>query len=171
MGTTFAATDDVLVQKSLRVVQQIRVPDGSFADAAIAAGAAIDHSKVEHRYALDYAQAPGTAIVAATIDLHTAYSAGGVLAIKGTVTGVIATGADRTVTIDLHKSTAGGAFATVLAAPIVLDNTNVLRTPEAGTVTVTTFVADDLLRLLITVAGAAGNQGEGLSVVAHIWEG
>lgn len=137
----------------------------------IAAGAAIAADKLEHEHFLNYYQAPGTAIVAATVDLCVIGGATGlVVSISAAITGAIATGGDRTVTVDLHRSTAGGAFATVLTTPPVLDNTSVLRTPEAGVVSASLddLVATDILRLIVTVAGAAGNQGQGLIVTVGL---
>lgn len=74
------------------------------------------------------------------------------------------TGADRHVFVDLQKSTGGGAFATILTGTIDIDNTAVDLVAEAGTLSNSALVADDLLRLVITVSGAAGAQALGLFV-------
>lgn len=148
------------------------IPDAVIGDDQIASGDYIDADKLEHIVSLDYRQSPGTAVVADTDDLHivNAVQGGEIVSISAAITGVIATGADRTVTIDLLKSTGGGAFATVLSATIVLNNTNVLRTSEAGTVNSAGLVTGDILRLTVAVAGAAGNQAEGLIVTVVIKE-
>jgi len=145
-------------------------PVGSIGDQAIESNAGIDTEKVIHRHALRYNQAPGTAVVAATADLHILQADGETLSLEAAITGAIATGGDRTVTIDLLRSTGAGAFATVLSAPIVLDNTSVLRTPESATIATPTLVDGDILRLTVAVAGAAGNQAEGLVVTLTINE-
>lgn len=149
---------------------QFTAPVGSIANAGIAAAAGVDASKVIHQHALHYAQAPGTAIVAGTLDLHVARGAGEIVSVEAAIAGAIATGGDRQVSIALQRSTAGGAFATVLTAPLVLDNANVLYVPEAAIVADADYVAGDLLRLTVAVAGAAGAQGQGLIVTVAIRE-
>jgi len=153
-------------------------PAGSIDNAAVQAGAAgnfVDATKVEQGFALPYKQVTGTAIIAAAAeDIHVVRgTTGEVVGLKAAITGVIATGADRTVTVDLHKSTGGGAFATVLSATVVLDNTNTLRVSESATMLTTgaeDLVAGDILRVVVTVAGSAGNQAQGLIVSVHLRE-
>jgi hypothetical protein len=140
-------------------------PAGSIDNTAIQAGAAGNYvaaTKLEHQFALPYTQDAGTPVAAATKDIHIVEGATGEVAwVKAAITGTIATGADRTVTVDLQKSTGAGAFATVLTTTIVLDNASVLRTAEEAVVKVDgseDLVTGDILRVVITVAGAAGNQ-------------
>lgn len=76
----------------------------------------------------------------------------------------IATGGDRTVNIDLQKSTGGGAFATVLTGTLEFDSADVNLTPTTATFTTTAYSSSDIFKLVITVAGAAGNQALGLIV-------
>ena len=75
-----------------------------------------------------------------------------------------ATGADRTVNIDLQKSTAGGSFSTVLTATLEFDNVDVALTPTTATFTTDTYLASDIFKIIVTVAGAAGNQAIGCVV-------
>lgn len=146
-------------------------PTGSITNASIVASAGIDASKVNHKFPLRYAQAPGSAIVAGTQDLHVVAGATGAIeSVEAAITGAIATGGDRTVTIDIQKSTGGGAFATVLSATIQFDNGDTLRTASAGTVSDADLVDGDILRVVVTVAGAAGAQAEGLIVTLFLQE-
>jgi hypothetical protein len=145
-------------------------PDGCIDDDAIEAAANVAYTKHQHMLDWNYYQVAGGAIVAASPELFIARAVGGLISIEAAITGTIATGADRTVTIDLHKSTGAAAFATVLSGTIVLDNTSVLRTLEAGTISDDDFVDGDLYRLVVTVAGAAGNQALGLIVTVHGWQ-
>jgi hypothetical protein len=149
----------------------ITLPNTTVTNAMVAAAADIAATKLEHQRAISMHQVPGSAVVAETRDIHIVRGAtGGLLQLEAAITGTIATGADRTVTIDLHKSTAAGAFATVLSGTVVLDNTSVLRTPEAATFSSTSLVDGDILRLVVTVAGAAGNQALGLVVTLTFTE-
>ena len=107
--------------------------------------------------------AAASSVTALTKDVYVVKGANGtLLGFTAAITGTIATGADRTVTVDLQKSTGAGAFATVLSATIQFNNVSVLRTASSGTFSSTSLVAGDLLRVVVTVAGAAGNQALGL---------
>lgn len=154
--------NDLHVQGALSC-QTFSPPASSITNAAIVANAAIAATKVVHRRGLDYCQLASGAIAAETRELHIVYGATGTLiAFKAAITGTIATGADRTVTVDLHKSTGAAAFATVLSATIGFTNASVLRTVVSGTINSTSLVAGDILRIVVTVAGSAGNQALGL---------
>jgi hypothetical protein len=150
--------------------KRFSAPAGSIDNASVDEAAEIAATKLIHQFPLTYQQAPGSEVVSNTVDLHIARGDGEVVSIEAAITGAIATGADRTVTLDLLKSTAGGAFATVLTAPIVLDDDNVLRTLEAGTVTTTDYLDGDILRLTVVCAGAASAQGQGLVVTTIVRE-
>jgi hypothetical protein len=150
----------------------IGLPDSSVDASMIEASAGIEASKCEQERVIRYTQVTGTAVVAnAGEGLHIVTGAtGDVISIEAVVTGAIATGADRTVTIDLKKSTGGAAYASILTSTIVLDNTNTLRVLEAGAITGGTLVDGDSLLLTVAVAGASGNQAQGLLVVVRLRE-
>lgn len=146
----------------------IQLPASSVGNADIEAAAGIAASKVVH-------QAPGaqgaavelfgptTAVTALTKTLGMAYASGTLVAFTAWIE-VVATGADRTVTVDLQKSTGAGAYATVLSATAGFTNASAVRTAVSGTISTTPYVAGDIFRAVVTVAGAAGNQATGLSV-------
>lgn len=119
-----------------------------------------------------YQQVRGTAVVADTG--RTIWVVGGSTAtvkrISAVIDGAIATGGDRTVNVDLQKSTGGGAFATILSATIQFTSADTIRTVKAGSLSSTSLVAGDLLQIVVTVAGAAGNQAQGLTVMVDIQE-
>jgi hypothetical protein len=139
-------------------------------DDHVASDADIAATKLVHQFPLNYTQAPGSDIATATLDLHIAYGDGDIVSVEAAVTGVAATG-DRSVTVDLHKSTGGAAFATVLSAPITLDIGNALRVLEAGSLSTTTYLDGDLLRMIVTqVAGSAGTRPQGLIVTVFVRE-
>lgn len=162
---------DTVVAGSLAITGSFSPPAGSIQDNAVKAGATgnyIQATKTQH-------QAPGviggsvqlfgptTAVVAVTQTLGMAKGAG-TLGNLDAWTEVIATGADRTITVDLQKSTGAGAYATVLSATAGFTNVSPVRTAVAGTFSSTAYVAGDIFRLVVTVAGAAGAQATGLTV-------
>lgn len=55
----------------------------------------------------------------------------------------------------------GGAFASILAAPIVFNNTSTLRALVSAAFSSTSLVDGDILKLTVAVAGAAGAQAQG----------
>lgn len=147
------------------------LPAGVVSNTAVSAAAAIAATKLEHQFGLRYNQAPGTAVVADTQDLHIVHGVTGeVVSVEAALTGAIATGADRTVDVDLQKSTGAGAFATILMATVQFTNASVLRTVSAATISSTALVDGDILRMVVTVAGAAGVQAQGLIVTVQIRE-
>lgn len=140
---------------------------GSILDAAINAAAAIQATKLQGEYNHNYSQT-GT-VAAATLYFGAIRGLTATLvSLQGCITETIATGADRTVTVDLLKSTGAGAFASVLTTPLVFNNASVLRTITAALITTAGAVVGDHYKLTVAVAGAAGNQALGLSLRA-IW--
>jgi len=143
-------------------------PAGCIGDAAILVGAGIDDAKLKHRYHEVLSQTG--AVVGTTAYLRIVQNTGAVLSIEAAITETIATGADRTCTVDLQKSTGGAAFASVLSAAIVFNNLSALRTITTGVISTPGLVDGDLLRLVVTVAGVAGAQAAGLLVSVVVKE-
>lgn len=154
---------------------QFSAPAGSIDNADIAAGAAgnyIGAQKVQHQIVLDYVQAGGADIAAATGYLTILHGATArITSIKAVLLDVIPSG-DKTATIDLQRSTAGGAFATVLSSTFTLDSTNVIRTPEAGTINASldNIVTGDVLQVVVTIGGSTGTAPRGLLVTVVVDE-
>jgi hypothetical protein len=115
-------------------------------------------------------QTDQTGTVVAATKYRKIHRVGKILELRACITETIATGADRTVTIDLLRSTAGGAFASVLSATVVLNNLSTLLVDMLGTLNTTALAAGDTLKLTVAVAGAAGAQALGLSVSALLTE-
>jgi hypothetical protein len=138
-------------------------PTGSITDNAILANAKVAASKLRHRYQPVYAQSN----TAATAETRALYC---VLGATGTVThfraGVIGVFTGNAVaTVDLRKN-----GASILSAVVTLDNANVARVAEAGTVTGGSVVAGDLLEIVTTVNAGTGALGTGLFAIATIEE-
>lgn len=129
---------------------------------ALAASKVIRHQSCDHELF-----GPSTTITALSKDIHIVRGATAtVIGLEAAICGTIATGADRTVTVDLHKSTGGGAYATVLSSTIGFTNASTLRTAVAAVVSASpaALVDGDILRLIVTVAGSASAQALGLIV-------
>lgn len=137
----------------------------SVANAQVSATAAIDATKLQQQVRKAYYVEAATAVTAVTIPLVIVRGLTGTLVdFKASIPGTIATGADRTVDVDLQKSTGAAAFATVLTSTIHFTNASTVRAVSSGSFSSTALVATDLLQVVITVAGAAGNQAKGLLV-------
>lgn len=150
----------------------IDIPSGSITNTMIGGSNPIDASKVTASRAADVELfGPSTTVTALSKDIHIVRGATGVLmGFEAAICGTIATGGDRTVTVDLHKSTGAGAFATVLSSTIGFTNASVLRTAVAAVLSSTALVDGDILRIIVTVAGAAGNQAIGLVATLTYYE-
>ena len=131
------------------------------ADPNIDTSAPINDAKLYHRYHA-WHDATGTIVAATRYFPGTESGTGSQLALWAAITEAIAIG-NNTVTIDLKKSTAGGAFASVLSSTLVLNSSNTLYIPVAATFTTTTFAVGDLFKLTVAVAGS-GTQATGLVI-------
>jgi hypothetical protein len=140
----------------------VGLADGSFSgDSADQ----LDHYKLKHEKSVVVSKT-GT-LAASTTYVHYANAPGRLRKFSAAITETIATGADRTVTVDLHKSSNAGTFATVLGATIGFTNLSVVRTKSPvtqGTFSDSDIAPGDVFKVVVTVAGAAGNQAEGLVV-------
>lgn len=163
MATTTNRLANTHVAGSL-TCDSFTAPDGSITNAAIKAGAAISASKLVHQFPITTELfGPAVSITALTKQLYIAYAAGNVIDARASLV-TVATGADRTVTVDIKKSTAAGAYATIMTSTIGFTNASVALTPVAGSVNATNgaYLATDILEVVVTVAGAAGAQAIGL---------
>ena len=144
----------------------IEWPGGGVSNNDIAADAQIAATKTIHQQVVPVELYPEGTVIAAVASrlVHSCYgSTGSLVALEGSIF-TQATGADRTVTIDLEKSTGAGAFASVLGTTINITDSTPIRTPQPAVINDTTISDGDIFRLVVTVAGAAGNQAEGLLV-------
>jgi hypothetical protein len=153
-------SDDLVVGGSTKTTD-VRKTDGSVFDA----------ERFEQQYRIPVElYGPTTTVAALTKWLYTAYGSVGEIVTAQAFIAVVASGADRTITVDIQKSTAGGAFATVMAATVGFTNASTVRTAVTGTFSDTSLVPGDVLRAVVTVAGAAGAQAQGLFITLTIRE-
>lgn len=138
-------------------------PAGSIANAAVAALAGIDATKLEHQHRIGWSQANVTA-AAETRVVYVCYGTTGT--ILAFVAGSIAKAVgDSTVTVDLRKN-----GTTVLSAVITLDNANTNRVAEAGTISVPGLVAGDVLEVVVAVTAGTGTLPTGLFAAVTLEE-
>jgi phosphoribosylpyrophosphate synthetase len=141
-----------------------------FGNANISAATAdqISHHKVKHEKS--FVTSINGTISATTTYVRCCNATGTLLKFSAAITETIATGADRTVTVDLHKSTGAGAFATVLSSTIGFTSSSVLLTKSNAGFSDTAILSGDILKVVVTVAGGAGNQALGLVTELILYE-
>lgn len=155
---------DTIFQGTVTFGGPVYLPDSTITNAKVAVGADIAASKLVHRFAVSVQLfAPGTTIISVASQLLLVCRKGGELVgVEAAIT-TQATGGDRTVSVDVQKSTGGGAFATALTTPVAITNATAIRTAVAGVVSGSpTYVDGDIYQAVVTVAGAAGAQAAGL---------
>ena len=120
-------------------------------------------AQAQHRNVKTYQQSPGADVAAATSYFYTA-------AASGTLSGVdvfvdtAPAGGDKHFTVDVKKSSGGGAFATVLTAVVNISSTTSTRSVTAATIASGPYSAGDTFQIVLTPAGSSGSQGQGLLV-------
>lgn len=150
---------------------QIQMPSGGITKGMIASSAGIEASKIVRHQSVDVELfEAATAITAITKLLHIVRGTTGTILGFEAIQVVDTTGADRTVTIDLKKSTGGGALATVLSSTIGFADGTAIYTPQAAVISNASLVDGDVLAAVVTVAGASGNAAKGLLVTLHMEE-
>lgn len=165
MARVMQIDGDVRVNGSLSS-RDMALPEGCVMNDDIQASAGIEATKLIHQYALSYQQTTGADVAAGQAFLHTFRSAASILAMDVTPISVPTTG-DKTFSVDLHKGSAGSAFATVLSGAVTIGQTDVDRTQRAATISTTTAIDGDMLKVVVTTTGSTGNQGKG--VLVTIW--
>lgn len=163
--------NDYTYSGTVSVTGTLNMPSGTVEDADVNAGAAIAATKLEHQFAISnelFEEA--TTITAVNRWIHMVRGATGEIVGIEAAVATNPTGADRTVDVELHKSTGAGAFASVLSSPCNIVDGTADRTAVLGTISSADLVAGDILRLVVTVAGGAGNQALGLLVTVTLRE-
>jgi len=145
----------------MSTVATIEFTGGGLRNSDIATGAAIAASKLKHQYTIDVELAEqGTEIAAVEKLLHivrgttaTLVSFEGIIVVQGATSG--------TVTVDLQRSTAGGAFASITTTDIILQYNSTILVPIAATLSTTSLVDGDVLKAVVGVSGG-GTYPDGL---------
>lgn len=161
----FPASVDVRVNGNFSA-RSFSAPSGSIGNAAIAASAGIDASKVIHRHAIRYAQPSGSDVASATQLVHTFRNTATIVAVE-VVTQTAPTGGDKEFTVDVKLGNQSTAFATILSAPIEVDSTVASREVKVGSLSTSAAADGDTLQVVIAVSGSTGSQGQG--VLVSVW--
>lgn len=146
--------DDVVCTESL-FCNSLAVGTASITDAMIAAaggGTFISPTKLKPRVPLGAANAAGT-LSTSTARVFSAYASGTIQQIYCSLDTVPTS--TNTVTIDVKKSTAGGAYATILSSTVVFNNASTARTVVAATISSASFVVGDIFQVTWTVVGSS----------------
>ncbi|SRR6266516_181430 len=127
----------------------------------------VQPNAMDHQHVKTYQQS-GTA-VSATAALHECRGTAGI--IKSLRAGsIVACIGAATITIDLQKSSGGGAFATVLSAVITLNSASPPRVSVAGAISSSALAQGDVLQIVITATAGGGTLGTGLWVDLRVDE-
>ena len=149
----------------------VTLPDGTVDDDAVVAGADLGADKLVHRHSISWAEASTVEATAQTFPIYIASFAALVKSIDvACVTDP--SHADNTTTVDLHRSTAGGAFATVLSTTAELNSTTGDLTVVAGVVNTSLddLIDGDILALVVTLGSDSGDYAKGLMVTVNVDE-
>ena len=154
----------------MSTVVSIDFSGGGLRNSDIAAGAALAANKIVHQKTIATELFDPTTTIAALAGelLFIAGAAGTLQSFEGIVV-TNPTGADRTVTVDLHRSTGAGAFATVLSTNIEIVDGTADLTPVVAVFSNSVVADGDIYKVIVTVGGGAGNQALGL-LVTLIWD-
>jgi hypothetical protein len=118
----------------------------------------------EHQFQVNYSQVHGTAAVTERKPIYIARAAGSVVAVRAG--SVVACVGAATIVVDVKRN-----GTTILSATITLDNANTAYVPESGSVSVTSYSADDVFEVVVTATAGGGTLGQGLFVNMVVREG
>lgn len=142
----------------------VRHASGSVTNDSVAAGANIAATKVNQRVHAVHTQAIAAVVAAGTWVVYLAHRAGTVLGVR-VYPYTSPTGGDLAYAVDVKKSTAGGAFASILTGTVAISSADASLTSQDATLSGTpTVIEDDALAVVVTVSGSTGTQGYGLCV-------
>ena len=144
--------------------------NGTVDNAAVKDSANLSQTKLQHRAHRTYHQVGGADVVAFDNILYRAYKHATVLEITATPD-VVPAGGTKTLTIDVKKSTAGGAWGTILSGTTEINSSSVARTPlELSLSGSPSLLAGDILKVVGTLAGSGGTNVQGVLVEAVLAE-
>ncbi len=147
----------------------IYLPAGCLDATHPASATKFNASNVIHHFGKDHRQASGSDVASKTELVHVASYAGTINGFKVGIS-VAPTGGDKQYTVDLQKSTGGGAFASILSAVVTIDSGKSDRSVTAGTISSPTYAAGDIFQVVVTASGTTGSQGQGVVCEAFFQE-
>jgi len=143
------------------------LPSSCVSDTQCSTSNPIDTDKQKHRHSIQYYQADGTDIAAATVPIFIARAAGTIIDVE-VVCVDAPSGGDKTFTVDIQKADVAAAAASVLSSAITYPAGTTDYTVQTGTITTTTLDDGDTLLVVVAVSGSTGNQGQGLIVTVTV---
>jgi hypothetical protein len=147
----------------LMTCKALAMQNASITDAMIVVAAAIAASKLQQQKSVTVRQATGSVVVSKTEDAHIVFGASGFIygveiAITTAPTG------DHTVTVDVQIGVAG-VFTTALTGTVVLNSSTTASAVISGALIASpVLAAGNIIRVIVTAAGATSSQGQGLVV-------
>lgn len=170
MAAPSLLTGNYTFQNNVVIVGALTFPDGSVDDDAIEAGAGIDASKLVHQHPIAYRQA-GIDESPAGDDtvLHIFRGSATMLAVQA-VMETAPSGGDKQVSIDVKLGDEDTSYTTILSSALEITSSEADREVVSGTVSVSSAVAGDSLKIEITPSGSTGSYGTGLCVIVWVRE-
>jgi hypothetical protein len=150
-------------------VGTVELPANSVEDATVKVGTQIDHEKLIHLHLASHQQSQAGDVVTARHIIHVCKFAATIEYVQVCIDDA-PTGGDKQYTVDVRRSTGGGAWTTVLSAVVTVNSSSGNRTVVLPTVSVINLAAGDLLAAVVTASGSTGTQGRGLCVIAAVAE-
>ena len=150
----------------------ITLPPKSLTDAwwSATSGDELVIAKQRHRKGVPLFLTDGTDVTALSQVVHIADGKGLVTGVEVTPGETAPNGGDKIFTVDVLKSTGGGAFASILLTTKAINTSSTALTPETATVQTTAYGKGDAFQIAVTVSGSSGNQGQGGCVVLWLDE-
>lgn len=153
--------EDFLIRANL-TAETITAQSGNFSSAWLTTLDQVDPVNNVFQFPVYYAQEIGSVVATATADVFIATEVCNLASFK-VFNSTAPTGGDKAFTVDLQKSTGGGAFATILSAVITRNSSDTDRTTETATISSAALIAGDVLRVVVTASGSTGTQGSGVT--------
>ncbi len=168
MAVVHTTDGDVIINGNLSMAS-VTLPDSNIIDAMVSGSADIGAGKVRHQFPVMFKEDAGSAVTSKTAIIHIAKGVGAIVRVDVVSETVPVTGTEQ-YTVDIQKGNAGGAYATILSSVVTIDKTNVDRTVVAATLSVTTYLAADQFKIIITVSGSGGTHAQDLCVILWLQE-
>ena len=153
------------------IVIEIEWPNAGLSDRDISHAAQIDGSKIIRQQANSVEVYPELTSVADDVTKTILMVYGKIGTLIALEASIFEAGANpSTVNIDLQKSTASGAFATVLSSPLSITHSTAVRTPVSLTststpsISTTALVAGDILQIVVDTSDKGATPPKGLLV-------
>lgn len=149
----------------------LTLPDQSVDNAAIKTGADVDSDKLEHKHPISVELAEqATEVVNIEKLIHVSRVTGSIVALEAAIVSVPGTG--NSFTLDLQKSTGGGAFSSVLTSTLEFTSSSSALTPGAAVIdsSAASLADGDILKLVVSCTSDTNGNAEGLVVTVTLKE-